>query len=77
MANCVLVLLWHSLEMAGSYTECSLDSWWELARICGSAVVASAAGTRGCLLASLSVLRWLSFVLKKMACMLCMEIDKW
>lgn len=44
MATCVLVLLWHSLETAGSYIECSLDGWWELAGICGSASVASAGG---------------------------------
>lgn len=44
MATCVLVLLWPSLEMEGSYIECSLDGWCELVGICGSASVASAAG---------------------------------
>lgn len=65
MANCVLVLLWHSLEMAGSYTGYSLDSWWELASICGSALVASAAGTRHCLLAKHACTEVAFFCLEK------------
>lgn len=45
MATCGFVLLWHSLEIAASYVECSsLNGWWQLAGICGSASVASAAG---------------------------------
>ena len=75
MATCILVLLWHSLKMTGSYMECSWDGWWELAGICGSASVASAAGAGACLLASLPVPRWF-FFLRKTACVLCIEIDK-